>query len=332
MFPGMDPDHALDSRTQPNAWDISNKILWEMGDRFAMPGYWQDSLARLHRHYREEKANWRTLNGSPGSTISDSGGGLQQYEAKGFESDHLQLGSQLDKSWNRLIKPNDWKLTHDAETEGNDEMNSPAMNFKTEETTASTPASASGFNAVNRAKSTSEAPSLPPSKRMPWNSLPSPSAAPVRPHESYDLLRSPQTIQTIQHPTADGAVTPSAFHHSALSTVDQYAHRDLNSARENGSDHPTSHNYWPPHLQQVQQTQQTPQTQQIEFNLQQIRQAGQHSVGMDEWRRFQIADCGYQNPDHYMDWNFAPHYQTGLPIPDSYPYEEGYPATTQDQL
>jgi hypothetical protein len=92
MFPGMDPDHALDSWTQPNAWDIVNKILWEMSDRFAILGCRQDSLARLHKHYREEKANWRKLNGSPGSTISDSDGGLQQYEAKGFESDHLQLG------------------------------------------------------------------------------------------------------------------------------------------------------------------------------------------------------------------------------------------------
>lgn len=326
MFPNMDPDRALDSRAQPNAWDIANNILYEVGNRFTMPGYWQDSLARLHGHYRHEKANWRMLNGSPGSTTSDSGGGLKLYESQGFEADHLELGSQLDKNWSRKTKPDDWKLTHDAAAEGQNGFNSPTMNFKTEDTPASTPASTSGFNAVNHRKSTSEAPSLPSSKRMPWPPQPSPTTGPIRPYASYDIPQSPQVPQLMPNPNAESTMMQSNFNRNAdlqspLPGTGHYAPREHSLVIEAGSDRPASEVYWTSQtLQPAQQAQQTQESAEL------MRLRGQHSIGMNEWTGFQRAEHGeFQMVNN--DWlGYSQNYPPGIHFPDS--FDEGYPASS----
>lgn len=105
IFPNMDTDRALDARAQPTAWDISNEILFDMGNRFAMAGQWTNYLARLHRHFRNERLNWRILNGSPASATSENNGVRTHYESWGFETEHLEHGSWEDKELETRNQP-----------------------------------------------------------------------------------------------------------------------------------------------------------------------------------------------------------------------------------
>lgn len=328
MFPNMDPDHALDSHAQPNAWDTTNKILHKVGNRFTMPGYWQDALTRLHDHYRQEKAKWKEVN-SPGSTstTASEGGGLYVYESQGFQTDHLELGNTLDKTWSRKTRPDDWKLTHEPAAERQNGLNSPTANFKTEDTPASTPQS-QGFNSVNRQsmselnrQSTSEAPSLPPSSRMPWNAHPSPSVAPARPYTSSEIPQSPHRPQLTPNPSIEGTTMPSPYSastemHFPMGPADHYAPREPLSGLARGPDRPAPALYgWSPQVQQTQLAQQ--------ITVDEMRLRGQPSVGMSDLADFQRGDCNHWPNSYMSDFDmYNPNYATDLQ--GFVNYDQGY--------
>lgn len=327
IFPNMDPDRALDSRAQFTAWDLANEILDDMGDRFVMPWQWLDYLAHLHKYFRTEKARYRALGGSASSTSSDdSGGGLKEYQSQGFERAHLELGSHLDTSWRRNTNRDDWKLTHDAEAE--------ELKFQIEGTPVSTPVS-QGFNSVNRGKSASEAPSLPPPSRMSWASQTSPSATPIRTQGNYDYPQHAQTILPIPNSSTDGATTSSTYNHGAgadlhvpVHPASQYANREQNSIRDDGSEHLAMH--WQQQLLQQQQSQQAQQMQ--PQTLEEMRQQGLSSMGMSyDLVNFQQGEIGvsYHGLPNIIpnnDNNFGAcgpiYYNTTY----QEPYDEGYPA------
>jgi hypothetical protein len=325
----MDPDRALDSRAQFTAWDLANEILDDMGDRFVMPWQWLDYLAQLHKYFRREKARWRGLqrgsNGSPSSTSSDnSGGGLKEYQSQGFESAHLQLGSHLDTSWRRNPNRDDWKLTHDAETE--------EPQFKSEGTPATTPRSQSGFTTVNRGKSTSEAPSLPPPSRMSWTSHPSPNATPIRTQGNYEYPQHASTVLQTPNATVDAVATSTTYNrgagaglHAPVLPPNPYANREHSSVGHDGSSHLAmqwqTHNLSQPQQQQSQQAQQT-----------QMRLQGQPSMGMGfDVGNFQQGENGprydglaYMDPSIDMGEWIPTYPQYNMQFPE--PYEETYPA------
>ncbi|KAL5116546.1 hypothetical protein ACEQ8H_005542 [Pleosporales sp. CAS-2024a] len=230
-FPRMDVDSALSSRKQPSAWDVTNRILYDMSDRFAIARQQQYFLGRVHRWYEAKRVEWKLAGGSPGSTTSDSSGGLQYYTQDGFEKEHLEYGGTDDREWVRTMKADDWKLKHDPEGENHNGQASPTANYKVEATPVSTPASHSGFTHVNRVKATSEAPSLP--------SFPPPDAvtstssvlAPIRAQPSHTQPTSVYTYEQNAH-AMDGLISgPSTYDHmtgaQAQATgfvVDSYAH------------------------------------------------------------------------------------------------------------
>ncbi|KAF2031979.1 hypothetical protein EK21DRAFT_43906, partial [Setomelanomma holmii] len=94
FFPRMDPDRALDSRLQPSVWNTINDIIVDMEARFIIPNQWLDLLVRVHRFFKEKRADYVSNGGSPGSTNSDRGGdaGLKDYIGF-FESAHKGIGS-----------------------------------------------------------------------------------------------------------------------------------------------------------------------------------------------------------------------------------------------
>ncbi|KAH3952827.1 hypothetical protein HBH98_179290 [Parastagonospora nodorum] len=312
MFPNMDPDRALDSHAQPNAWDTTNKILHKVGNRFTMPGYWQDALTRLHDLYRQQKHNWKRLANSPGSTSSTAseGGGLYIYESQGFQTDHLELGNTLDKSWSRKTRPDDWKLTHDPAAERHNGLNSPTANFKIEDTPASTPHS-TGFNSIN-GQPTSEAPSVTPSSRMPWNAHPSPSVAPVRPYGSSEIPQSPHGPQITPNPSIEGTTIPSPYRESAdvhfpPAPTHHYAPREALPGVARGPTRPTTALYgWSSQVQQAQFAQQ--------MTVDEMRLRGQPSVAMGEFSDFQRGDYNPWPNQHMPDFDvFNANYGSEMP-------------------
>jgi hypothetical protein len=203
MFPRMDPDRVLYSRPQAHVWELTNDIIFDMGDRFPMASQWSHNLARLRTYYYDYKAKMKTLNESPESMSSEEfeGGGLKDYSTLNFESEQKELGSLTDTSWNRRTNRDELKLNHDLESDNQSEATSPVMTLKGELTRTSTPVS--GFQAVNaleKRKSTSEAPSLSTSGHTRCYAS-SPITAPIRLGNTYEsseahLMRPPATETT----------------------------------------------------------------------------------------------------------------------------------------
>jgi hypothetical protein len=252
-----------------------------------------------------------------------SGGGLKEYQSQGFESAHLELGSHLDTSWRRNPNRDDWKLTHDAETE--------EPRLKSEGTPA-TPLSQSGFTTVNRGKSTSEAPSLPPPSRMSWTSHRSPSATPVRTQGNYEYPPHAHTVLQTPNATVDGVATSTTYNRGAGADLhvpvlppNPYANREQSSVGHEGSSHLAMH--WQPHNLSQPQQQQSQQAQQTQMRLQ-----GQPSMGMGfDVGNFQQGENGprydglsFIEPSiDMMGW--VPTYQQ-YNMQFQEPYDETYPA------
>ena len=131
--PRMDPTHALDSRLEPNAWDITNQVMDNMKLKFRIANIMSIELARVKAYYTKQRKEYRRVGGSPESTTSDHGGGLKIYSEL-FEAPHKQFGSlQHDKT--DLTQPNDkpyTKLEHEEELEDPTTAHSPEVPFKTE--------------------------------------------------------------------------------------------------------------------------------------------------------------------------------------------------------
>ncbi|UPX11048.1 uncharacterized protein EKO05_0001673 [Ascochyta rabiei] len=154
--PRMDPTRALDSRLEPNAWDITNEVMDSMKRKFRIANIWSVELARVKAYYTEKRKEYKNAGGSPESTTSDNGGGLKIYSEL-FEAPHKQFGS-LRHDKQDLTQPNDRpysKLEHEEESEEPTTTNSPDVPFKTESeelqrsNSASTSIKSTTFTPVN---------------------------------------------------------------------------------------------------------------------------------------------------------------------------------------
>lgn len=129
----MDPTRALDSRLEPNAWDVTNQVMDDMKLKFRIANIWSVELARVKAYYTARRKEWKNAGGSPESTTSDNGGGLKIYSEL-FEATHKQFGS-LRHDKQDLTHPNDKpysKLEHEEESEDPTTAHSPDVSFKTE--------------------------------------------------------------------------------------------------------------------------------------------------------------------------------------------------------
>lgn len=117
----MDPDGALDTRPKPNAWDIANLFLGQMGRRFTMARDWQQKLKTVYKYYQDERAKYKKaggdVGGSPQSSTSEGGGGLKDY-VQFFEKSHKEFGLNDDNLQidDKDVDMTDVKLQHDDES------------------------------------------------------------------------------------------------------------------------------------------------------------------------------------------------------------------------
>lgn len=131
--PKMDPSRALDSRLEPNAWDITNSVLDSMRRKFRVVNIMSRELATVASTYSDRRREWRNLGGTPTSTASDNDGGLNEYAAK-FEARHKQFGS-LQHDQEDLAYPNDKpysRLEQEEDSSDPASAHSPVASFKTE--------------------------------------------------------------------------------------------------------------------------------------------------------------------------------------------------------
>lgn len=129
----MDPSRALDSRLEPNAWDITNQVLDSMKRKFRVVNVMSRELATVASTYTDRRREWRNLGGTPTSTASDNDGGLNEYAAK-FERRHKQFGS-LQHDQEDLTHPNDKpysRLEQEEDLSDPASARSPVASFKTE--------------------------------------------------------------------------------------------------------------------------------------------------------------------------------------------------------
>lgn len=157
--PKMDPSKALNSKLEPNAWDITNQVLHSMQKKFRIPRMYSADLATVANTYAQKRRDYVACGGSPQSTASDSDGGLQEYSAK-MEVAHKQFGSlEIDGRVFTLppdalyVKLESLDLEDDSENPAT--PHSPVIKFKTEEEkprrSTSTAASVnSAFTPVNQ--------------------------------------------------------------------------------------------------------------------------------------------------------------------------------------
>jgi hypothetical protein len=326
----MDPDRALSSRPQASVWELANDIIWDMSERYPMAGRYTDFLARLRAYFYNSKAKVKAYHHSPGSMSSEEldGGGLKDYSTQ-FESEQKEFGSLNDEHWTRKTERGDLQLNIDHESEDQSEATSPT-HFKHEDTPASTPASVSGFNAINNErKSTSEAPSLPPQSHA-WAYAPSPSAAPIRSNGMYDPSNDYSEAHSMRPPTVDTAAISPAYNrgpgsYNSAPPATGHADRDQYLSRESG--YVTTAPQMPWQQQQVllqQHQQQGQQHNRLEFE--QLKQQGQMSWRNDDLLNYQLGD------GDSFSYDFAS-YMPGSVLDPAYinhggePYDGAGPAT-----
>ncbi|KAH6615115.1 fungal-specific transcription factor domain-containing protein [Boeremia exigua] len=132
--PKMDPSHALKSKSEPNAWDITNQVLDSMKKKYKISDFYSSQLATVTSYYAEKRKAWLNNGGSPQSTVSENDGGLHEYAEK-FEAAHKAFGSfqindiafSADKHYSRLST-----LEQEEEPEESGTPPSPVVSFKTE--------------------------------------------------------------------------------------------------------------------------------------------------------------------------------------------------------
>jgi hypothetical protein len=134
----MDPEGALNSRAQCTAWDLTNRILDDMGDRFVLPRQSLEYLAQLHKYYRSEKVRREISNDS---SPEDNGEGLKEYKCQGFEIADVESDTHFDLNWVQKRTPGDRELSPNEPHESKDQC----FSLRTEIHASS------GFTAVNQA-------------------------------------------------------------------------------------------------------------------------------------------------------------------------------------
>jgi hypothetical protein len=304
----MDPDRVLYSRPQAHVWELTNDIIFDMGDRFPMASQWSHNLARLRTYYYEYKAKMKALNESPESMSSEEfeGGGLKDYSNLNFESEQKELGSLTDTSWNQQTNRDELKLNHDLESDNQSEATSPAMAFKGEDTRASTPVS--GFQSVNLRKSTSEAPSLPTSIHT-LRYASSPNTAPIRSSSTYNPPNEPSETHSMRPPATETTPMSPAYNRGPglYSSV-----------------HAAMHVPWqqPQVQQQIQQQIQQPNIHDFE-QYRYISQYGVHNQDLQDYQMNEILQQDViSNHPLYGDQYLTPTFTTSYGMPCQQPYDE----------
>ena len=149
--PKMDPSRALDSRLEPNAWDITNQVLGSMRRKFKLVNGMSRNLATVAAIYTDRLREWRNSGGTPTSTFSESDGGLNEYAEK-FERAHKQFGS-FEHDQEDLAYPTDKpysRLKYEEDLSDPASAQSPVASFKTEpEEPRRSTSSHSAFTPVN---------------------------------------------------------------------------------------------------------------------------------------------------------------------------------------
>jgi hypothetical protein len=320
MFPRMDPDRVLYSKPQAHVWELTNDIIFDMGDRFPMASQWSDNLARLRTYYYDYKAKMKTLNESPESLSSEEfeGGGLKDYSTLNFESEQKELGSLTDTSWSRRTNRDELKLNHDHESDNQSEATSPVMAFKGEDTRASTPASS--WQTINappdKRKSTSEAPSLSTSSHTRYYAS-SPNTAPIRPSSTYNPPNESPEAHSMRPPATETTPISHAYNrgpdmYGPAPTALQ-AHWQQQQAQ-----------------QQVQQQIQQQVQQQTRLDLEQMKQVGEFAVPNFDLHSWQLGeDYTVQDESSNHSYSNYPYmlsaYTTSYGIPCQPPYDESGP-------
>lgn len=129
--PKMDPSNALNSKLDPNAWDVTNQVLVSMRKKFRIANIYSKKLATDADYYTDKWKAWRINGGSPQSTVSENDGGLHEYSTK-FETMHKQFGSLYGDETD-VAYPNDSvysKLSRLEHEEESREPHSPVVHIK----------------------------------------------------------------------------------------------------------------------------------------------------------------------------------------------------------
>ncbi|KAF2996636.1 hypothetical protein E8E13_002867 [Curvularia kusanoi] len=156
--PKMDPSNALNSKLDPNAWDITNLVLDSMKKKFRIAHGYSDQLGSHAKVYTEKRRQWKSNGGSPQSSASDNE--LHEYSTN-FEIVHKQFGSLDFDEKKYLTQPYDRPYSKLSKLEQEDEIedpNSPVTVFKTDgdeprRSASTAPSSSSAFTPVNTVSS-----------------------------------------------------------------------------------------------------------------------------------------------------------------------------------
>jgi hypothetical protein len=291
----MDPDGALDSRKNPNARDLVDIII-DMQNRVTMASQWGHILVRLNIYLNEERAKWIDLGGSPGSTTSDSVGGLSDY-SNFFESEHKEFGSLADKSWShKPIIRSDLELVHHGEVEDRGELPSPVIIYKREATPASM--STPGFNAVNRvdgANSTGQTPAPSPQNHNSRVFDPHVSAGSIQVaranHPSYNTHGVPPITPLVETVGTSSTYGSGPGTYRPVTQTTYNSHPNQNQTAEDESVRFDAQACW---LQQ--------QAPQPGPTLEQMQLAGQYGVDMSDINSLQRAESIFAPGSVYLDY------------------------------
>jgi hypothetical protein len=295
----MDPDRALDHRARDRAWELVNDIIFDMSNRFIMASQWSDFLARLHIFFKDARAEWKSIGGSPESTTSDSGGGLKVYAEK-FESAQKEFGSLDTKTWCRTTTRDDLKLEHDHDLDERGEVPNPIV-YKTERTPVSTPTPK--FNAVNSIPITASETHAQPSYGnglLAFGNYSDPVHMTGGHHGPYSTGGNQSTSSLAPESTATSPTYDTGPMSYRSVQANRVSYPGQSSAVNDGSAP-----FWTPQ-----------QRQQLEQNSRQMELAGQHSMGMEEFQDFQLGTnfVGFDNVCMNGSWpEQVPHYNYGIP-------------------
>lgn len=233
--PRMDPTRALDSRLEPNAWDITNQVIDSMKQKFRIANVWSIELGRVKAYYTRKRKEFKNAGGSPDSTASDNGGGLTEYSMH-FEEPHKEFGS-LRHQKTDLTQPNDKpysKLEHEEEPEDSAAAQSPDVSFKTEgeeprrSNSASTSINSSAFTPVNPNNSTTP---------MRMEAVNGASGAPEVPRSPY----GPSVSQGPQQPQPSQPYPNQSLNYEQSSSYDYTASTPAYSQPASQYNHHTSY-------------------------------------------------------------------------------------------
>lgn len=240
----MDPSRALESKLEPNAWDITNQVLNSMSRKFRVVNIMSRDLATVASTYADRLREWRNSGGTPTSTFSETDGGLNEYAAK-FERAHKQFGS-LEHDQADLAYPTDKpysRLEHGEDFTEPVSAQGPVASFKSEpdeprKCSSAAPPIVTAFTSVNsaangtpeQAEQSNSNIRLPHTTRLSYDP-PTPLAlhqsTPSQPSQPYSAPTLPyEQPHSYSHSSITPTLPPSAPHYGVQSPYAQTSGAD----------------------------------------------------------------------------------------------------------